>query len=515
MRTWMFGVAMSALASTSHVHARAGAGPFHPLQPGLDCRVDSRSYVRADLFLTPPGGTEVRLGTFGSLDPAGACELAVRNARGGKVCLPQSYDVKAYDIVARAVVGSYGSESAANYKRCFAAVNTEALATRTGYLDFIAPARLAPFKAKLPRVDDDKTMAALRDPDTVWYDELAMIFTYQDSQGDPRGLRANRVGYDTGINSTVPDIRKLVDYFEPNTFKSPFKTVAGADHVPAGDLYALNFWRLPKNGSGVRPVRYWNESNGRWRWTFPIGTVFGEVLYMRAPDDGSWYVFEIRTRTRYAEGWDVAMFRPFASATEMAAAIRAARPGLGGDLTSLVQHLERSDNLVAASLQGAPVYQGIVAPITGALDFVPGTTDVALIKQLLTTTTFRSVEGAIWKEGGGKETYAPSTKAAFSVVPAQYAMGLIPVNEVSCKRCHDQTGRELGDLDDRIVLYGEMWGEDHIFTWHLFDASFDAFTVTDGSRRINPRLVQAGMVQQGKPSTSDGAYGRPLDPVKN
>ena len=93
--------------------------------------------------------------------------------------------------------------------------------------------------------------------------------------------------------------------------------------------------------------------------------------------------------------------------------------------------------------------------------------------------------------------------------------GVMPVNEDACNRCHDQTGRELGDLDDRVVLYGEVWGEDRIFTWHLFDASFDAFTVSDGSRRVNPRLVQAKLVEQGKPAASDARYGAPLEPVRH
>ena len=72
----------------------------------------------------------------------------------------------------------------------------------------------------------------------------------------------------------------------------------------------------------------------------------------------------------------------------------------------------------------------------------------------------------------------------------------------------------MGDLDDRIVLYGEIWGEDRIFTWHLFDIAADGFSVSDGSRRINPRPQQAGMVETGKPSASDARYGTILDPVK-
>lgn len=485
----------------------------HPLQPMFECVVDSRSYVKADLFVTDNGQTR-KLATFGGMGPAGSCEFAWRNARNGVVCIGQNYTVKSINWKTGATVQEFGSESIESYRRCNASVNKETLRTQPGYMDFIAPERLAPFKSKLPAVQDAEVQAVLKDDATIFYDDLSMVFTYQDSQGNPMGLRANRVAWDVGSNATEPDIHKLVEYFVPGHFRSPFGTAAGMDQVTDDQKYFLNFWRLPRGTDGkVIPVKYWQEGS-RWRWIFPNGTYFGEVLFMKAPDDGSWHAFEIRTRKRYQNGWQVNAFRPFTKASELGDAIKAARPAWAEDasLTAALQHLADPGTLQPYSLDGTAVYRKIFEPIKGAVDYVPDLRDPALVKRLLDTTPFKSAEGAIWKEGGGLETYAPSTKAAFSIVPANYEAGVIAVNDDSCNRCHNQTGRMLGDLDGRIVLYGEMWGEDRIFTWHLFQVDEDSFTVSDGSRRVNPRMTQAGLVAQGKPASSDTRYGKVFEP---
>ena len=90
-------------------------------------------------------------------------------------------------------------------------------------------------------------------------------------------------------------------------------------------------------------------------------------------------------------------------------------------------------------------------------------------------------------------------------------MGMIPVNEESCNRCHDQTGRGLQDFDRDVVLYGEIWGEDRAFTWHLFEPHSGMYGTFDdhedqGSRRINPKLQNAGLLKNEKPSSSDPLY---------
>jgi hypothetical protein len=88
-------------------------------------------------------------------------------------------------------------------------------------------------------------------------------------------------------------------------------------------------------------------------------------------------------------------------------------------------------------------------------------------------------------------------------------MGMIPVNEVSCARCHSETGRQIGHFNRNLALYGEIWGEERIFTWHLFEPHeriYGPWDDSQGSRKVNHRLVNANLVVNGKPSASEGDY---------
>lgn len=261
------------------------------------------------------------------------------------------------------------------------------------------------------------------------------------------------------------------------------------------------------------PVKYWKlSSRGRWRWAFPVDTLFGEVLYEQGPD-GRWHVFEIRTRRRYRDGWAVDVLRPFGTAEQMAQAVMTKRPdwAMSVSLRQLVQHLQNPSTLVPNRWE-SKAYGKVFPPIDGALDRLPDIDDKALIKELLTETTFVSVEGMIWKESGSLQTYGPSSDASFSIAPKGYEMGMIPVNEVSCNRCHSETGRRLGEFEFDIILYGEVWGEDQIFTWHLFEPNsriYDTWDEVDGSRKVNQRMVQANLLKNEKPSASDPDY-KPL-----
>jgi hypothetical protein len=379
-----------------------------------------------------------------------------------------------------------------------------------GYLDFIDPAKLSPFLQALPKVSDQRINKVINHPNTMWYDEEAMVFVYQDSVETVTGVRHNSVGYDVGTrNRGNPQISKLRNYFQKDRFKFPFAGVAGADNVT--NIKSKNFWLPPRDGVGkVIPVKWWKTSRrGRWNWVHPKGTFFGEVLYQQGPDQ-KWYVFEIRVREKYSEGWDVDVFRPFATSVEMAAAIRSKRTDWRSvaELKTMVDHLVDKTTLKSYTME-APFYQKIFVPIAGSLDELPPIADYHLIASLLRDTTFKSVKGKVWKTDGVLETYAPASSSDFNIVPKGYELGMIPVNEVSCNRCHQSTGVQLGHLDSDLQLYGEIWGEDRIFTWHLFEPNkkiYSTFDEADGSRKINQRLIKAGLLEQGKPETNSQLY---------
>src|SRR5690606_1005988 len=101
---------------------------------------------------------------------------------------------------------------------------------------------------------------------------------------------------------------------------------------------------------------------------------------------------------------------------------------------------------------------------------------------------------------GSKESYAASTKESLHIVPTDYEAGAYAVNEVSCNRCHEQTGRQIGEFNFDTVLYGEIWGEDRISSWHPFDKSGNFNGAYHNIRILDQRFVRAGLIEDYDPS---------------
>jgi|GEM_PF-1258374 len=475
----------------------------HPFQTNLVCKRAPGSFLKGQLFRLN-GAQETLISTF-TQGHVGNCELARRASRNGLVCVTAGSNYQAVRIETLEKVQSFG----ADFNACLSFTRQwTSLPVREGHVQFIPDQELSQMLRNVPRVTDATIDAALRSSDTMWYDEESLIFSYQDSFGNPtgpEGIRANRVAYDVGFHSDSPDIRKLIEYFDPMKFKYPFAIAAGGKDT--SNVFVLNFWLPPRDAFGkVLPVSWW-KNGSHWHWVFPVGTIIGEMLIMRDPvDPQQWFTFEIRSRVRELNQWRTNVFRPFVNAQELADAIKFARPEWQrSDLGPLVAHLENSQTLTPARLSSG-LYEAAVPSISGYYDYLPATTDHALIKEFLLTRVFQSSMNQHWKSDGTKRTYAAATKASFHIVPNGFIGGMLENSEASCKRCHDQTSRPLGQLDDRIVLYGEVWGEDQIFTWHPFHMTADAFTVSDGSRIENPRMKQAGLLLNRQPRAGDSVY---------
>ncbi|MCX6116962.1 MAG: hypothetical protein NT027_05435 [Proteobacteria bacterium] len=496
-----------AAKSNPAISAPANSRPLsiketHPFQEQLICKRPGGSFLLGQMY-SVANGKETLLSTF-NMGSVGACEFAIRNSRNGMVCIEKSYSFEVIDLVTRKTVKPFGKK----FEDCLAyAKNSGPLKVENGYVQFIDDRELSLSLKNLPSVNDPSIDGILHDPKTMWYDEASMIFSYQDSFGNPEGpegLRANRVGYDVGSTNSVPDIRALTEYFDFGKFKFPFAIAAGGHDK--SNVYVLNFWSAPRDESGaVLPVVWW-KSGSHWHWTFPVGTTIGELLLIRDDSQSEMFAFEVRSRTRHLDGWKTDIFRPFTAATDFANAIKDARPNWQNtDLLQLVNHLEDSSNLVPAKLETKP-YKAIFPTVNGFYDVMPGTSDTDMIKSFLKTRVFQSAMNKVWKENGAGRTYAANTNAGFHIVPQGFIAGLLESSEASCQRCHNQAGRPLGQLDGRVVLYGEIWGEDEIFTWHPFKPIVDMFSVSDGSRIVNPKMEAAGLVQQRKPQSGERFY---------
>jgi hypothetical protein len=357
-------------------------------------------------------------------------------------------------------------------------------------------ATLAKYRAMVPPVADTEVDDTILSPDTVWYDATAIVPGYQDSMGSPVGFRPNTIDADL-INTAVPGGWQRL-FERKGRFHFPFAT-GGADR--SDNFVKFNFFRLPRRNGALLPVVYTRLSWSRWQWLFPVGTVLGEVLAVRFTD-GSLKVFELRTRHRHLDRWENRVFRPFPTSDDLAYAVRERRPDwyLRPNLFTYVEHLRSPNTLEPARLQ-TRFFPGTFTTQDGHLDVLPDLGDPELAKELLSDRVFRPVDRTPWKTAGSARTYAASTNSRDNVVPRFYDGGLIEVNDESCRRCHQDAGRAIGEFYPELVLYGELWGEDETFSWHPFETrafvnpNGEVANFNDDNRRLRPDFVSAGIVK--------------------
>jgi hypothetical protein len=392
--------------------------------------------------------------------------------------------------------------------------------TATPITSPIPAAQLAAIKAALPKVAWPRLEALFGDANTYWYDHGSMQPSYQETGTPGGGARDNADWHDLIANtgssdpSTNPEVGAALIYDEVNRhWKFPVAGTAGIDQ--STNVTTANFLSLPidSNGNVVAiPISTASDSlHLWWQWQFPNGTILGEVLFIE--DGTNLLPCEVRMRQRYPAGWATNVFRPFPESTSLVAAIQAARPAWAStpSLAAVVTQLQGVSGFTPLELTAT----GLTGTFdqSGFLDPLPDFGDDALVRELLTTTTFVSAYDSVWRQSadGTQQAFAASTAATdLSVVPVQYQAGLIAVNETSCVRCHEQTAKELANWYDGLTLYGDVWGTDEVFTFHVFDESYypdldlDTGNGVQDNRHMNPALVSMGMIKQFDPSTDTG-----------
>jgi len=204
-------------------------------------------------------------------------------------------------------------------------------------------------------------------------------------------------------------------------------------------------------------------------------------------DGGTLRTTEIRTRERFADRWATNAYRPFATAGQLATAIRAK------NATAPLGSLE-STTLTPKQIR-SPAFNNIVS-MDGFVDAPLPDLAPDLVRTLLAETTFVSTYGTAWKASGTAKAFGPTGPAAgLSVVPARFDTGVLEVRETTCEKCHNQGGYFVGDLVPDAVLYGDIWGVDRIFSFYVFDPSrVDASG--NENRVARPLLLQAGIIAQ-------------------
>lgn len=349
----------------------------------------------------------------------------------------------------------------------------------------------ARLRSYLPRVADPEVARLLRDPRLILYTEKEMPPAYQDWDGALQGVHSP--SYNISANGSEP--------FGNGNREFPWSTPAGTHRCES--VSTFRFIWLPRDDED-RPLpvvwyrkRFPGDNAEGYAWVFPVGTVFGEVLRMRGPD-GKDYTFELRLRIREYGEWAVDVLRPFPTARELAIAVKQHRPAWrqNEQLAKFVSHLEEPVEMQELKLKARHPAKVAFQESMG-IDSLPATGDDGLIAELLTQTPFRSSLGEVWrKTSDGVQTCAPTTDAAFHIVPAKYDAGFIEADRLSCMRCHETVGEHVRNFEPFRDWYGRIRGSDAIFSFHPFCPTCVSNNGYGRSVKLRPEFLQAGLLEK-------------------
>jgi hypothetical protein len=356
-------------------------------------------------------------------------------------------------------------------------------------------------RRQLPNVYDDRVQEILDDPALILYTDSEMPAAYQDWSSGLPGIHSPT--YNVSANNSEP--------FGNGNVEFPWGTPGGAHRATNSSTF--RFLWLPRDESGqLRPIVWYRKflpgsSSPGFAWTFPLGTVVGEVLRIRSPQ-GLDYSFELRLRTRDNGQWSVDVFRPFPTSEQLAVRIKELRPDWQQQarLAKLVEHLEQPIELRRLTLADSS-HSRMVFNQSMGIDPLPPVEDDELVAQLLTETTFESALGTTWRMGANRVyTFAPTTDAAFHIVPARYDAGFIEVDQTSCMRCHDTVSRHVNEFAFGRDWYGNVRGSDGIFSIHPFDPSCVSYNGASVTPQLNQTLINAGLLEEFDPSRHATEY---------
>jgi hypothetical protein len=344
-----------------------------------------------------------------------------------------------------------------------------ALAHFPAHGQLVSQAKAQRYRALLPRTNDEELSTIFAD-NLVFYDRETMprAFQFNDGEGG------------AGVMSPLYNLSgDPSDNWKPHGSggtpgaEFPWKHASGTDRVT--NLQTFRFIALPKTGRGEQrwPIVWFrrhlsgDESTG-FAWIFPKGTVVGEVMMQRGPDGHS-YPFEVRTRTRELGFWRMDAYRPFPTLNSLVDRIKELRPNWARDekLVAWLDYVGSPKHLTVAKIGDTNHPRMAFRPQSAAVDELPPLAP-KFVAELL-RTPFESSLGNVWRQDyEGPNTYAPTTKAEFHIVPGGYSAGFIDVSETSCVRCHQTANKHADFFDQPRGWYGRVPGSDQIFSFHPF-----------------------------------------------
>jgi hypothetical protein len=188
-------------------------------------------------------------------------------------------------------------------------------------------------------------------------------------------------------------------------------------------------------------------------WSYPEGTVFGEILAIKDGDTS--ITFELRTWSKVSGRWSAAAYRPFLTRAEFSDWLK----GEGYDLGSPTLSYRALRNEHPFTIFDRQAWY----------DELPALPRDVALKAL--RQPFKRANDKAWIESQGFKGHAPTTTEALSIVPRFYDAALIPVNTTSCIACHKGVGHHASEFQERRQWYGRVRGSDNIFSFHIFEPS--------------------------------------------
>jgi hypothetical protein len=364
----------------------------------------------------------------------------------------------------------------------FALAALVAMFTLTGArpLQLVSDEDHARYTQYLPKTDDP-WLKSLKQTQIIFYTEEEVPRAYQ-LEGAVHSSYYN-------ISAAQP-----VEPFGNATLEFPWGSPAGTDL--SDNSTSLKFVVFPESGE---PIRWWQERSPYnagalvFRWVYPVGTVFGEILIINGPD-GFGRTYEVRVRLRDEKGWRPKVFRPFRNAAELDGKVRELQPQWPDD-GELRRFLARSERPLTRIRDRHPL---TVFDRTAVEDCLPPLPP-KLVDQLL-AEPFQDVSGETWLETADGKGYAPTTASSFGVVPRNYLGSHVPLTAKSCMQCHETSGMhttQIGPLgrDWYGFAAGGGPGGGEIFSFHIFDPACISYNGFPQGVRLRSELLQAGLLR--------------------
>ncbi len=313
--------------------------------------------------------------------------------------------------------------------------------------EFEYPLNLEKEGIQLPWVYDTKLREILRSKRTIFY-KLPEVYQFYipPSQIKHVNLTLGTETYTTQRAVYGVYYTEFLSLFNANA-DFPWEGTVGLNAAKRDDLLgtqygAVNFIHLPEN----KPILILNERP--IKWIFPAGTMAAEILWTKDSKGKKW-VYEIRTRTKdkECEYWTPGIYRPLGTDDELCREL------------GIADYIPAKKHLFFRNPEEDEVFK-----MDGMVERLPDLSEDET-KRIL-QKGFKDVTHNEW---------SPASDQKFSILPKDYSLGLITVDEVSCASCHRQTQISVRNLIPKEPLIiknpgtvGNIRGCDGIFTWHPF-----------------------------------------------